>query len=195
MRSRRGCCVCLLGISASTLLAGCAVLAPRAASSAGQSRFSGRMAIRVDASATQGVQAGSFSFDLVGSPTAGQFSATSPLGTLLARVTWQANEARVEANGEADRFASLEAAMGEFGQRAGLRMALPVAALFAWLRGEPLAGTASTATPEGFSQLGWRINTAQARDGRIQADWPGPPAATLRVVLDAPLGATSSAQP
>jgi outer membrane lipoprotein LolB len=142
------------------------------------------MALRVDATANQPAQAASFAFELTGTPQAGQFTAASPLGTLLARVSWQAEGARVEANGQVDRFASLTAAMRQFAESAGLALDLPVAAMFAWLGGRPLAGQPFLAQAEGFEQLGWRVSTAAATEGRISAEWPGPPAAIVRVILD-----------
>jgi outer membrane lipoprotein LolB len=142
------------------------------------------MALRVDATANQPGQAVSFAFELTGTAQAGQFTAASPLGTLLARVSWQAGEARVEANGQVDRFASLAAAVRQFTESAGLALDLPVAALFAWLGGQPLAGQAFSPQADGFEQLGWRVGTASAADGRVSADWPGPPAASVRVILE-----------
>lgn len=150
----------------------------------GEQRLSGRLAARVDASAGQGPQAGSAAFELTGSPRSGAFTLSSPLGTVLARVRWHADQARVEANGEVNTYPSLDAATEELARVAGLAIKLPVAALFAWLQGQPLTDAPFVRDSGGFRQFGWTVNTSQAADGRLSADWPGPPAASLRVVLD-----------
>lgn len=177
-----------LAVTFASGLAGCATpaSAPASASSPQPQRFAGRVAVRVDASPTQGAQAGSFGFELVGTPEAGQFVASGPLGALLARVTWSADGALVEANGNADRFGSLAEAARQLAQALSLPAQLPVAAWFAWLRGQPLPGKPSTPAADGFSQFGWQVNTARAREGRLGAEFAGPPAASVRVVLDQP---------
>ncbi len=64
---------------------------------------------------------------------------------------------------------------------------LPMAALMQWLRGRPWQGTpyASTAQPEGFTQLGWQINLARVADGLVVAERKLPaPAITVRAKID-----------
>ena len=66
--------------------------------------------------------------------------------------------------------------------------ALPLAALFDWLRGRPWPGAASAALPvaqgAGFSQLGWQVLLAGVDRGAIVARRDAPPAITVRAMID-----------
>ena len=126
-----------------------------------------------------------FQFELWGDSLAGQLDVLSPLGQVLARATWKPGQAVLTAPGrETLTAASLddlsEAALGE---------AMPLQALVDWLKGQawPLAPMRLEA--QGFSQLGWHIDTRRAPQGRVLAQRPVTATqAGLRVsvVLDPP---------
>ena len=145
------------------LLAGCAQ-PPRPAASA-QETWSGRLALQVDDPSAQSFSA---SFDLRGSPEAGELSLYSPFGSVLARLTWTHDLARLEQNGAVRQSPSLQDLLQEI-----TGSHLPVAALFDWLQGR------ST------SAEGWQADLGAARQGRIVAQRLQPlPRTTLRILLD-----------
>ena len=144
------------------LLTACA--APRPPVAPGQGFWSGRLALQVESEPPQSLSAG---FDLTGSPEAGELVFTSPLGTTLATVRWRPGLAEMQQGTQVTRHDSLAALTTELGGTA-----LPVAALFAWLRG----------TPEQAD--GWVVDLSRHADGRITAQRQQPaPAAQLRIVF------------
>lgn len=144
------------------LLAACA--APRPPVEPGQGFWSGRLSLKVESEPPQSLSAG---FDLTGSPEAGELVFTSPLGTTLATVRWRPGLAELQQGTQVTRRDSLAALTAELGGTA-----LPVAALFAWLRG----------TPEQAD--GWVVDLSRHADGRITAQRQQPaPAAQLRIVF------------
>ena len=121
-------------------------------------------------------------FELSGSAPQGQLRLSGPLGTTLALARWAPGQAVLASAGSETRFADLDslsaAALGE---------AVPMAALFDWLRGRPWAGAASQARGDGvpgFEQLGWQIDLARWSDGWVEARRAAPPAVTVRARLD-----------
>lgn len=81
---------------------------------------------------------------------------------------------------EERRFDDLDALTREL-----LGEAIPVAALFDWLRGRPWPQAPSTALAgAGFSQLGWQIDLSQFNDGLVLAQRSTAPAVTLRARLE-----------
>jgi outer membrane lipoprotein LolB len=62
---------------------------------------------------------------------------------------------------------------------------MPLAALFDWLRGRPWPGAPHEAEPDGFSQLGWRVDVRALGQGLLTARRPAEPAVTLRLRLEA----------
>ncbi|MBL8288377.1 MAG: outer membrane lipoprotein LolB [Rubrivivax sp.] len=156
---------------------------------------SGRLAVRVDATAERPAQSLSAAFEWRGDGERGELTLLSPLGSRIAQARWTPQDAwLVTPEGQA-RFESLEAlAERAFGER------IPLAAWPDWLAGRPWPGAASAplaaaasasaggagaagAAP-GFEQLGWRVDLARYSEGRIEAQRSAPPAVAVRIVLD-----------
>lgn len=127
--------------------------------------WQGRLAVRVESTP---VQAFSADFDLQGSAQAGSMAFTSPLGSTLARLQWDADAATLQTTGEAQHFASLDALVW---QATGTN--LPIANLFLWLQG------IESDTP------GWQADLQDLPTGRLSARRlpPGTPA-ELKIILD-----------
>ena len=142
--------------------------------------LSGRLSLRVSDSAGAATHSVSAGFDLSGSPTRGELRLNSPLGTTLALARWSPGEVTLDANGERKRYTALDAlAQDVFGEP------LPLAALFAWLRGQPWAQSEHVALDNGFEQLGWRVDLARWSEGLLVAERTSPTAVLLRARLDA----------
>lgn len=159
-------------LAALLLLTACAV--PPLAQPAGSVAvvaWHGRLALRVEADAdaasgqTQSVTA---SFELSGDPQQGALTLYTPLGTTTAQLDWSAQSAVLRRNGEARHFASLADLIGF-----ALGTEVPVAALFAWLAGEPVAAA------------GWKPDLSRHATGHILARRAQPaPAAEIHLVLE-----------
>lgn len=159
-------------------------LPPSLAPTTADQHRSGRLAVRV-----QGNTARSFTadFELDGSPSAGQLSLSTPLGTRMAEAQWQPGRAWLSSNDGVREFSDLDGLAQEaLGER------VPLAALFDWLAGKPspVAASATLAPPaEGFSQLGWEVRLEGWRDGLVVATRLTPPTVTVRAKLDTVPGA------
>lgn len=130
----------------------------------GETAWSGRLALNVDSQPPQSFSAG---FDLRGTPSAGELQLISPLGSTLAHVVWDRSSAELRQGGQVTRRGNLDELTAELSGTA-----VPVAALFAWLRGE-----------EG-EVPGWQADLSRHADGRITARRSQPlPTAELRVVF------------
>jgi outer membrane lipoprotein LolB len=170
-------------LAALALLAGCASVPPplpvQARAQVPAEPIAGRLALQVEADADQPARHYGSAFELHGDADAGMLELTSPLGTTLAQARWQPGEVRlVTAEGER-RHADLDTMLRElFGQ------ALPLAALFDWLRGRPWSGAPSQATDAGFEQLGWRVDLARHAEGWVLLQRTQPPAVSVRVRLE-----------
>lgn len=156
-----------------SLLAACATVPPPA------DALSGRLAVRVDGASGAAPRSVSAAFDLRGDPSRGELGLSTPIGTLIARARWQPGDVRLETPEGERRFADLDAMAREV-----LGEAVPVAALFDWLRGRPWPGAPNRATGSGFEQLGWTVDLSGFADGRVEAVRPAPPAVTVRARLD-----------
>lgn len=144
------------------MLSACAT--PQRAALPGEEIWSGRMAMTVQSDPPQSFSA---SFDLRGSPAAGELQLTTPLGTSLATVVWSPGSAELRQGGQITRRGSLDELTAELSGTP-----VPVTALFGWLRGR------STDVP------GWQADLARQPEGRIFARRLTPlPAAELRVVV------------
>jgi len=153
----------LLGaLSLATVLGACAT-APKPVQP-GELAYSGRLALNVDSQPPQSFSAG---FDLRGSPSSGELQLISPLGNTLALVVWDGSGAELRQGGQTTRRGSLDELTAELSGTA-----VPVAALFGWLNGQP-------------GQVpGWQADLTRQREGRVTARRTDPlPTAELRVVF------------
>lgn len=159
------------------LIAGCAT-GPSASgqnelkntSIASASSWAGRISLQVQ-SPSEGVAAQSFtaSFELKGEPERGELTLISPLGNVVGVLRWTPGEAVLDSGDDKlQRFASVESFLA---QTTGA--AVPMTALFSWLRGrnEQVAG--------------WTADLSRRSEGRVTARRTQPtPEADLRLVLD-----------
>ena len=169
---RVGCC----GVLAWALSA-CVSTAPPPVGEA----LSGRIAVRVPAQGAEPARAVGAAFELQGNAERGTLRLLSPLGTTIAQAQWAPQQARlVSAEGTVD-FADMDALTQQM-----LGEALPVAALFDWLRGRPRSGAANTpaSEPSGFAQLGWRVDLSRWAEGWVLAQRQEPPLVSVRARLD-----------
>ena len=160
-------------------LAACASLAPPAAAPA--DLLAGRIALRVDGQPERSFSAG---FELSGDARQGELLLSGPLGTTAARARWAGDQAVLASAGNETAYPSLDALAA-----AALGEAIPMAALFDWLRGRPWPGAQASARDDGqagFDQLGWRISLLQWADGWLEARRTAPPVVTVRVRLERP---------
>mgnify|MGYP006190885467 FL=1 len=144
------------------LLSACAT--PRPVALPGEAVWSGRLALQVDSAPPQSFSAG---FDLRGAPAAGELQLVSPLGNTLATVVWTPQSAELRQGGQVTRRGSLDELTTELSGTA-----VPVTALFGWLRGEQ------------GEVPGWHADLTRQAEGRITARRSAPlPTAELRVVF------------
>ena len=148
------------------LAAGCASPPRNTASpEPGEGQWSGRLALQVKDNPSQSFSA---MFELKGSPEAGELALSTPVGSTLAVLSWTPGSASLRRNGKTQQFESMDTLVAR-----ATGAAIPVAALFDWLRG------VNTPVP------GWRPDLSQLGQGRIAAQrLVPPPEADLRVVLD-----------
>ena len=146
-------------------LSGCAT-PPRPPAAANESGpWSGRLALQVKDNTSQSFAA---MFELQGTAQAGELTLTNPLGGVIAVLAWTPGSATLRSNGRTRSFPSVDALVTQ-----ATGAAIPLAALFDWLRGR------NTPVP------GRRANLTQLDQGRISAVRHDPqPEADLRVALD-----------
>jgi len=162
MRLRLPSAAWLIAVAA-LLLAGCATPPKPAAAPTGP--WSGRLALQVEDRQSQSFSA---AFELSGDARAGKLALSSPLGGTLAVLSWAPGSATLQNNGQSRQFDSVDALVTH-----ATGSAIPVAALFDWLRG------ANTPVP------GWKADLSQLAQGRLHAErLEPPPHADLRVILD-----------
>jgi len=129
-----------------------------------ENAWNGRLAVQVASDPPQSFSAG---FELQGQPGAGELQLNSPLGNTVATVVWSPTGAQLRQGDQVTRRASLDELTTEL---AGT--ALPVAALFDWLKGQ--------ATPSN----GWQADLSRHAQGRVTARRLSPlPSAELRIVF------------
>jgi outer membrane lipoprotein LolB len=121
--------------------------------------------LRIDSEQPQSFSAG---FELTGTAHTGALVLSSPLGNILAALSWTPDSAFMRANGELRRFESLDALL-----LTATGAAIPIATLFAWLQGD------------NASAPGWLADLTQLDAGRLVArrTEPAPPV-ELRLVLE-----------
>lgn len=163
---------CSLGawvMIAALALSGCSA-PPALQSLQGQGQaWSGRMGLQVHDPLAQ-EQSFSASFHLQGSPEQGSLDIFNPLGSQIAKLQWQPGSALLQQGNQLTPSDSLQELL-----RLSLGTALPVQALFSWLKGQAA------------SAEGWQVDLSRHSEGRITAQrLSPPPQATLRVVLQQP---------
>ncbi|MBK1682581.1 hypothetical protein CKO18_03240 [Rhodoferax fermentans] len=171
MKNRRA-VLAASALSAIFLLAGCASnTRARGQNGLEPLIWRGRLSLRVqeDASAiSQQSQSFSAAFELQGNPAQGELQFFTPLGSTAAALSWSPAGAQLQARGETREFSDLTQLLTSL-----LGTDVPVAALFAWLNGQPQV------------EPGWQVDLSQRAQGKIQARRTSPePAAELRVLLD-----------
>ena len=165
-----------LAAMAAGLLSGCAT--PQGPTGEPPEVLSGRLSVRIAGQADRSIAAG---FDLSGSAREGQLLLNGPLGTTAARARWSPGQAVLESGGQASHHADLDALA-----TAALGEAIPIAALFDWLRGRAWAGAPATPRADGsagFEQLGWQVSLARWADGWVEAVRTAAPVITVRARL------------
>jgi outer membrane lipoprotein LolB len=167
---------------ATLAVSACATFAPLGPDA---TTLDGRLAVQVDATATDAARSFSAPFSLHGDEREGGLELSSPLGTRVAQARWQPTQATLTtAEGEERRYPTLDAMAQDL-----LGQTVPMAALLSWLRGTPWRGAPSSAVAgRGFDQLGWQVDTSRHSDGLVVAQNPGPPRVTVRARLDARSG-------
>ena len=127
--------------------------------------WSGRISLQIQSDPIQAFFTG---FELRGKAEAGELTLMSPIGSVLGIMRWSPGEALMISNGETQQFESIDVLMMKI-----TGAALPVNALFDWLKGE------------NSSLNGWSADLSQQKNGRITAKRLSPlPQTELRIVLD-----------
>lgn len=155
------------------LLCACASVTPK---SSAVDVLAGRLSVQVEGDASRSFSA---AFELEGSPAEGRLILSSPLGSQVASADWSADRVRLR-SGDGERiYPDLDSlavdALGE---------AVPLAALFDWLRGRAWPGAPSAPAPGGFVQLGWSVDLSRQAEGRIEARRASSPTVVVRAKLD-----------
>ena len=150
-------------------LTGCASQPTTPAESrAEQSAWSGRLSLQVEEQVGQAAQSLSAAFELQGNAMQGELTLLNPLGNVLARIDWTPEHARLQSGEKIQESTSLDTLLAQM-----TGTALPVRALFDWLRG--VQTTAS----------GWQAQLGDIHQGRLEATRHTPtPRATLRVIFE-----------
>ena len=147
-------------------IAGCAT-PTRARGPSGQNDayWQGRLALKVHSTPEQAFSA---DFALRGNAEAGTLSFFTPLGSTAAQMQWDATGAQLQTTGAPQRFESLDAlTLHTTGAT------LPVASLFAWLKGN------APPTP------GWQVDLQGLPQGRLNAQRLAPEVpADLKIILE-----------
>lgn len=152
---------------ATFLIAGCArIPSTKAQNDPNNGFWTGRISLQVQSEPAQSFHAG---FELKGKPERGELTLISPLGSILGVLRWSPSEAVLDSGDQKiQRFDSVDALMAQ-----ATGAAIPMSALFAWLRGD------------NANISGWTADLSRQGEGRITAKRILPaPEAGLRVVLD-----------
>lgn len=166
------------------LLSGCASLFPPVERLPGD-LISGRLSVRVEATADTAERSLNAAFELEGDAKIGKLSLATPLGTTLAQVSWSPIGALLVTPQEQTPYADLDSLTEKL-----LGESIPVGALFDWLRGRPWPAVPSQASAAsavaGFRQLGWDVDLADFGDSLVRARRERAPGVTVRAKLDRP---------
>ena len=110
----------------------------------------------------------SASFELQGSAQSGELILLSPIGTILAKLTWAPQSAQLEQGNQQLVGTSLQSLASRL-----TGTELPISALFQWLAGQPADAP------------GWQVDLSEHAQGRITAERHMPaPGTVLRIVLN-----------
>ena len=163
--TRRRAVLAALGLPLLALTA-CATRPPQAPPAEGAApSWSGRLGLVIASDPPRQFHA---SFELTGNAQSGELRLSTPLGSILAELKWQPGEALLVQNGQTQAYPSVDALSA-----AVTGTAVPLQALFAWLRGVP------------EKVPGWLADLSGLPDGRLLARRLSPlPSAELRVILD-----------
>jgi outer membrane lipoprotein LolB len=146
-------------------------------------RIGGRMALKVSAHQSAPQRNLNAQFELLGDAAAGELRLVSAIGTTAARAAWSAGQVTLTTGDGTKRFASLQAMAQE-----ALGEAVPVQALFDWLRGRPWqaadAPSAQVAGEARFVQQGWAVDLSRYSEGWVTITRDAPPAVNLRVIVE-----------
>lgn len=179
---RRAACLAL-GVWPVLASVGCATLAPPPAVPTPLARhaasLSGRLALSVAATPEHAAQSFNAAFELSGHAEQGGLDLSTPLGTVLATARWAPGEALLTLPQGQQRHSDLDALT-----RALLGEALPVTALFDWLRGRPWPGAPAETTATGFTQIGWAVDLSRFDAAWVHLHRSAAPEVTLRARLD-----------
>ncbi|MBC7716206.1 MAG: outer membrane lipoprotein LolB [Pseudorhodobacter sp.] len=176
-------CRALIAATVVCGLSACAAYAP-ALTAPDNQVLSGRMTLRIDATAAAPARALSAAFELSGNAQQGRLDLNTPLGTTLARARWEPGNVAVstpQGDSQHDDLSSMT--------RVLLGEDLPVVALFDWLRGRPWPGAPSMPAElpsADFKQLGWDVSLAEFSQRWVSARRAETPVVWLRVKLDTP---------
>ncbi len=137
--------------------------------------YSGRMSLVFDQK-PEGLQGQSFSgrFELNGSLRAGQLDLATPLGNVLAQLSWRDGFAQLKSSQQTQEYASLDQMFQE-----ALGISIEASLLFDWLRGRPNLKQSKE----------WLVDLSQRQSGRISARYTPSsdsklPPASLRIILE-----------
>ena len=157
MRRRLGCAALL----AAVFLLGACSTPPRPISSG----FSGRWALTVQSDPPSQYSA---QFEWQGDARAGELWLTSPLGSTLARLSWNPSRSQLTQAGRVQTADTPEQLLRQL-----VDVDLPLATLHDWLQGRP--------TP----LAGWQVDVSDQVSGRLVFTRLNPlPVAQLRIALD-----------
>lgn len=153
------------GLCAGALfLTGCASLP---SPSEQPNHWTGRLVLHIQDTPAQRHSAG---FELIGSASQGELNLFNPLGSTVAQARWTPTLALLQQGERIQTFADMPGLL-----QAATGAALPLTAVFDWLKGNPA------------SSPGWDVDLSQHAQGRIRAHRSTPlPAVQLLIVLQSP---------
>lgn len=127
--------------------------------------WAGRLALQVQDKPGDSFSAG---FELKGNASTGELVLHSPLGGIVAVLTWRPGSAILRSGNDTRQFPSVDSLLAHVAGEA-----IPVAALFDWLRGV------------NTRVAGWQADLSDLAQGRLVAKRLDPlPQADLRVILE-----------
>jgi outer membrane lipoprotein LolB len=169
--------------------------APAPTSTAVTGQWEGRLSLKLGAFGQASSAGSQMAFELDVKNDLGTLSLSTPLGTRMAMVRWQAQAApgqttaQLETSDGIQAFDSLEGLTQQL-----LGEALPLQAMLHWLQGhpspalpfEPSEGQPAN-EPRSFTQAGWQVDASALQEGRLnafRAETATQRSVTLRLRLD-----------